>query len=203
MRRKIIIGAAVLVAVAGSATQADAARHAPARTTGQGAVVAGVQAAGAPGKWDEAGMRAYVQCMRDHGIDIEADIEDGRIQVRIQGADKATIDAAEQACGGGLPKDEPGPGALEKAWELVRCMREHGIAAFPDPQPDGGIRIDSDQGIDPMSPEFLAAQQACDGEPGTTEGKVTEKHGKPDKGKPGRPGESGKGKPDKPVLTHA
>ena len=63
-------------------------------------------------------------------------------------------------------------------------MREHGID-FPDPQVDGGGRDDRRPGdkdsLDPSSPEFQAAQEACqsimpDGGPGFSVG------GAPDKG---------------------
>ena len=40
-----------------------------------------------------------------------------------------------------------------------QCMRDNGIAEFPDPGPDG-ITIDG-LGIDPDSPQFTAAQEAC------------------------------------------
>jgi hypothetical protein len=45
-------------------------------------------------------------------------------------------------------------------------MRSHGIASFPDPVNQGGaisVRIDAGAsfGIDPNSPSFQAAQQAC------------------------------------------
>ncbi len=45
-----------------------------------------------------------------------------------------------------------------------RCMREHGID-FPDPTfgEDGGVqmRIRKGSGIDPESPKFQEAQEAC------------------------------------------
>src|SRR5918994_1706372 len=40
-----------------------------------------------------------------------------------------------------------------------RCMRDNGIANFPDPNPNG-INIDG-LGIDPDSPQFKAAEEAC------------------------------------------
>ena len=39
-------------------------------------------------------------------------------------------------------------------------MRDNGIADFPDPGPDGGLLLDG-TGIDPDSPQFKAAQEAC------------------------------------------
>ena len=40
------------------------------------------------------------------------------------------------------------------------CMRSHGVTAFPDPQPSGGISLGG-TGINPASPAFEAAQAAC------------------------------------------
>ncbi len=49
----------------------------------------------------------------------------------------------------------------QDALAFSRCMRQHGITNFPDPGSGGGLRIDSSSGIDPESPRFQAAQQAC------------------------------------------
>jgi hypothetical protein len=44
-----------------------------------------------------------------------------------------------------------------------RCMRSHGVPNFPDPkQVGGGIQVSgSAPGIDPQSPLFVSARQAC------------------------------------------
>ena len=44
---------------------------------------------------------------------------------------------------------------------LSQCMRAHGVPKFPDPGSGGGIRISPSMGVDPGSPAFQAAQQAC------------------------------------------
>jgi hypothetical protein len=41
------------------------------------------------------------------------------------------------------------------------CMRSHGLVNFPDPNGQGVIQLDSSSGVDPGSPKFRAAQQAC------------------------------------------
>ncbi|MGO9957052.1 MAG: hypothetical protein ACLP50_13945 [Solirubrobacteraceae bacterium] len=41
------------------------------------------------------------------------------------------------------------------------CMRSHGVPNFPDPSAGGGIQISSGSGINPQSPAFQAAQNAC------------------------------------------
>jgi hypothetical protein len=47
------------------------------------------------------------------------------------------------------------------AAQFSSCMRSHGVPNFPDPSSGGGISIGPGSGIDPSSPKFRAAQQAC------------------------------------------
>jgi hypothetical protein len=53
------------------------------------------------------------------------------------------------------------PRAAELAYS--KCMREHGIADFPDPRPGGGLAIQVQPGsdLDPNNPQFKAADEAC------------------------------------------
>jgi hypothetical protein len=41
------------------------------------------------------------------------------------------------------------------------CMRSHGVTNFPDPNGQGVIQLGSGSGVDPSSPKFQSAQQAC------------------------------------------
>jgi hypothetical protein len=41
---------------------------------------------------------------------------------------------------------------------FARCMRTHGVPSFPDPT-SRGIALSS--AVDPSSPQFQSAQQAC------------------------------------------
>ena len=41
------------------------------------------------------------------------------------------------------------------------CMRSHGLVNFPDPNGQGVIQLNSGSGVDPGSPKFSTAQQAC------------------------------------------
>jgi hypothetical protein len=43
--------------------------------------------------------------------------------------------------------------------QYAECLRAHGIASFPDPSPHAGLAIPND--INPQSPAFKSAQQAC------------------------------------------
>jgi hypothetical protein len=54
-----------------------------------------------------------------------------------------------------------GAGKEATAARFSACMRAHGVKNFPDPSSGGGISIGPSSGIDPASPTFQAAQQAC------------------------------------------
>lgn len=69
------------------------------------------------------------------------------------------------ACSGGSPAKESGgvgaTGEKDRGLVFAKCMREHGVEKFPDPGEDGGQMIGKDSGIDPESPQFMKAQEAC------------------------------------------
>ncbi|HEY3033665.1 MAG TPA: hypothetical protein VGJ54_03275 [Streptosporangiaceae bacterium] len=77
------------------------------------------------------------------------------------------------ACGGpaGPGVTNAGPAASASpsasghgsALAYARCMRSHGITQFPDPDSNGDIGINGGPGtgLDPHSPQFKAADQAC------------------------------------------
>ena len=48
----------------------------------------------------------------------------------------------------------------DPALQLARCMRAHGVSNFPDPRPGGG-GIQLGPGVNPESPAFQSAKQAC------------------------------------------
>jgi hypothetical protein len=53
--------------------------------------------------------------------------------------------------------------ALARALAYSKCMRAHGVSKFPDPTSNGnGITMKMNRNeVDPNSPQFKAAQQAC------------------------------------------
>lgn len=92
----------------------------------------------------------FVACMRQQGI---ADMPDpvpgdasGHSAVRYaldvmgKGTDQ-TFQAALDKCMSLLPPPDPAPSAQQqdsqKTLAFAKCMREHGLADFPDPGPDG------------------------------------------------------------------
>lgn len=75
--------------------------------------------------------------------------------------------------GAGLGGDDGGPrsGAREAgapakqgvgAAQYVACMREKGVPNFPEPGPDGRLRISPQDGIDIQSDAFKSAETACE-----------------------------------------
>jgi len=68
--------------------------------------------------------------------------------------------AAACSGGSGTGADASSPAAGGKGpLTYSQCMRAHGIKNFPDPNPNGGIALPN--GLDPSSPQFQAADQAC------------------------------------------
>jgi hypothetical protein len=66
------------------------------------------------------------------------------------------------ACGSSSkPSHATGRASSGQFVAFSACMRSHGVPSFPDPSPGGGIRITPSSGVNPRSPAFQAAQQAC------------------------------------------
>ena len=57
----------------------------------------------------------------------------------------------------------PSASASGSALAYSRCMRAHGITGFPDPDSHGNLGLNAGlgTGIDPNSPQYKAADQAC------------------------------------------
>jgi hypothetical protein len=128
----------------------------------------------------EAARLAFSECMRDHGIDMP-DPETaagpggaGTFAFGGEGRDGGELQEALEACDEFLQqavniRGEIDPEQLDRLVEFAGCMREHGID-MPDPNTDGGMIIqrsdegritNGDSGIDPSSPEFQEAREAC------------------------------------------
>jgi hypothetical protein len=123
---------------------------------------------------------AYAQCMRDNGIANFPDPSaDGALNLDAATLgitpDSPQFKAADEACKHLMPAPDaagPPPAAMEAMLAYAQCMRDEGITAFPDPNPEsGGIELDGDAvGID--TPQFQAADEACKhlmGDGGSTE----------------------------------
>jgi hypothetical protein len=75
--------------------------------------------------------------------------------------------AADQACKSLMPPSRLSPAqqAAMKAGNLryAQCMRSHGISDFPDPNSQGLLQVQAQQGsdLDPNNPRYQSANTAC------------------------------------------
>jgi hypothetical protein len=125
-------------------------------------------AAGGGGKNGDAALK-YSQCMRENGVPKFPDpSENGAIDIDLAtlGVSKDAVDAAAEKCkqfapGGGTPR-KPDAQKLELMRQYSKCMRDNGVANFPDPDENGGISLDYGKlGIDPTGPTMTAAEKVC------------------------------------------
>jgi hypothetical protein len=117
-----------------------------------------------------AEMTKFAACMRENGEPSFPDPNaQGQISTNINPG-SAQFQKAQQACRKVLPNGgTPSPAQQAKARRMTlafsACMRSHGEPNFPDPQFGAGgrvsLRISAGSGLDPRSPQFQAAQSAC------------------------------------------
>ncbi|GLQ54955.1 hypothetical protein [Devosia nitrariae] len=117
---------------------------------------------------DQEAALAYAQCMRENGFTEFPDpTPDGRLQMRVNPQSAPRFRAASQACRDlappGFSDDKPSAEQMDALLDLSQCMRESGIAGFPDPSSSGNFDLSAlaDAGINPQSPAFEAAMSAC------------------------------------------
>jgi hypothetical protein len=110
----------------------------------------------------------FAQCMRDNGVPNFPDPkfgDGGGMSLDVpDGSDPQKVDAAMKTCKQYLPNGgEPAkidPARVDQNRKFAQCMRDNGVAKFPDPGADGGIQINgNDLNVD--DPKFQAAQKAC------------------------------------------
>jgi hypothetical protein len=117
----------------------------------------------------------YAQCMRAHGVPDFPDPVDGGFDINNTNPN-SDLDprspqfvAADTACKALSPEAHAAAGTVDpqlqaKALAYAACMRSHGAPSYPDPVFVGGsIRetVRAGTGLDPASPQFIAAQNAC------------------------------------------
>ena len=124
----------------------------------------------------------FARCMREQGVDIPDPTFDdegnasigfhaggggGEVEQAPEApsafaeADKKCRHHLEGVLGAG-PDGKPDPELQDKALKFARCMRENGVADFPDPDfSEGGMVQIGGKGLDPNSPTMQAAQKAC------------------------------------------
>jgi hypothetical protein len=144
-----MLASGVLVAGCGGSSGSPSAAtvsggSAPASTVGAGRGASSGSGAGAASAYG-SGPLAFAKCMRANGVPNFPDPLPGRGLVFSAGGLNLTapaVEAAQAKCQklvGGLPpgpgtKTHPSPRTLEKLLRIARCMRQHGVPQFPDPQ---------------------------------------------------------------------
>jgi hypothetical protein len=141
-------------------------------TTGKSAS----SSSGGSGKGDPA---AFSACMRKNGVPNFPD-PDSKGNIRITGGrdksgrafgldpNSAEFRRAQRACqklqpNGGRPDPQEEARMQQQALRFSQCMRSHGVPKFPDPQfaANGGTLLKIGKDVNPNSPQFKAAQKAC------------------------------------------
>jgi hypothetical protein len=163
--RRIATALAVFLAMASAACAQNDRSDPEVASAGNGTASATPSASASD---DPDAPLKFAQCMRAHGITWFPDPTDGKMSITIpKGTDPKKMEAAQEACkqyapnGGEPPKMTPED--LQRARDMAKCMRANGVPNFPDPDPNGGIRIDGKKlGTGPGDPTFDKAAKACD-----------------------------------------
>jgi hypothetical protein len=124
------------------------------------------------GQQDAAAVwRELVRCARANGMPNLADPQidsNGRANFPNGTPDPpASVRRACQAIYDRLPpsaREEAArpPADMQALLRYARCMREHGVADFPDPDAQGNFRAPpGSTGLGPKNPSFQRAEQAC------------------------------------------
>jgi len=151
----VLAAAGLALAGCGGSSGKSTATVAPAGGSG------GASAASPTGKLEQ-----FSACMREHG---EPQFPDPNPRGTFSlpagvSTNSPQFQAAQQACKSLAP---PGPlngqslnqTNLAKALKFVECMRSHGVATFPDPNPQGKVQGGSSVPIN--SPQFFSAYRTC------------------------------------------
>jgi hypothetical protein len=112
----------------------------------------------------------YAQCMRTHGEPSFPDptltahsvsFGGGNIDQHSQQFISASTTCKRLVPDGGPPSAAQMQASIARLLKNAECMRAHGITNFPDPVVSARVVGISLKGLDPNSPQFQAAQKAC------------------------------------------
>lgn len=175
-RRRWWRAAAALAALAALALVATACAGG---TSGPGVAGAGTttttSGGASPGSTPKADAVAFSHCMQTHGVPNFPE-PNATGQTMIRGGPTSslnpqspTFQKAQKDCQKYSPQANQTPAQKaqhqQQLLKFAQCMRAHGISDFPDPSSTGALKISgnsgSGSGIDPSSPQFQAAQKAC------------------------------------------
>jgi hypothetical protein len=139
--------------------------RAPGVATASGRAHSAAASASASSDPQTRGVR-FAACMRQHGVNMP-DPDPNSKDITVPEGDKTKNNAAIQACQhllGNKMGGRPSAAQLAKLRKYSACMRSHGIADFPDPDPaTGALTLSKQSGsdINPNDPRFQQAEQAC------------------------------------------
>jgi hypothetical protein len=113
-------------------------------------------------------LHQYAACLREHGLKV-ADPTPGQVAVKLDPNEDPDLTAkAVQAClpyANGAGGDAPAPptaAELDRLRRYAQCMRDHGVTAFPDPDPQTGFFNGlTKSNYNPSNPTVKAALTAC------------------------------------------
>jgi hypothetical protein len=155
--------AAILAALTGTALLTAACG---ASASGNTSANADPTATGRPTQFQQD--LAFAQCMRSHGV---TDFPDPNPGGGFGGATYSVrnnphFTTATSACRHLLPNGGAGGSNkvqhnLSSLLHIAQCMRSHGIANYPDPNPNGAAADLQQLGINVNSPQFQTAQRTC------------------------------------------
>jgi hypothetical protein len=130
-------------------------------------------AAAQPSSASQSGI-AFAACMRANGVpnfpDSAVSDSNGRVMMDIpSGLDtnSSRFQSALTTCRKDLPNGgTSGSGSssgsnTQAVIKFANCMRSHGVPNFPEPNAQGQELITGSSGVNPNSPQFQSAMEAC------------------------------------------
>jgi hypothetical protein len=162
-----------LAAACGSASKDPGAASAASTSTSTTAAPSGSSGSSSSAQSSQAEELRLAQCMRANGVPHFPDPPSNGAFLNALGAsgvnpNSPIFQSALQACKKYNPDENltPSESAAQnaKGVEISQCMRSHGVPTFPDPStgPLGEQVMNlRGTGIDPGSPTYQAASQAC------------------------------------------
>ena len=115
-----------------------------------------------------AAWRDVAQCLRDHGFPVPDPAIDDQGNATFPNDVPRTPDDVIAACQTYLDRlpnqgGDQGPSAadIQRRRQFAACMRDHGVAAWPDPDADGRFPDTPELAAEGKSPTLLAARDSC------------------------------------------
>jgi hypothetical protein len=133
--------------------------------SGGGGAESGLRSGG--GSEEERALE-FTECLRAHGVEVE-DPKPGQKNIELPESKDPASKKALATCKGKLGSagqelsSEEGEQFREGWLAFARCVHEHGVdMGDPEFLGPGKVHLDNN-GIDPSSPAFVAAREACEG----------------------------------------